>query len=101
LAGTKILSIFSKYTLQITVDKIWQKIEQHCHRVLLPVPSMYLILPTEQQRENARSEFKATVQTVKQDVQLLIDWITKQPHLPTITGKNSGVSREKGPNVLK
>lgn len=47
---------------------------------------MYLILPTEKQKENARSEFNATAETVKQDVRYLIDWITKQPHLPTITG---------------
>lgn len=47
---------------------------------------MYLILPTEKQKENARNEFNATAETVKRDVRHLIDWITKQPHLPTITG---------------
>lgn len=48
---------------------------------------MYLQLPTEEQKENARREFNATKETVKNDVKLIMEWIDKQPHLPTIKGK--------------
>lgn len=48
---------------------------------------MYLQLPTDEQKENARREFNATKETVSKDVKLIMEWMAKQPHLPTIKGK--------------
>lgn len=48
---------------------------------------MYLQLPTIEQKAMTRREFNATEETIQADIRHLIEWMAKQPHLPTLTGK--------------
>lgn len=48
---------------------------------------MYLQLATKEQTENVRKEFNASEESIEADVQYLIQWMQKQPHLPKLTGE--------------
>lgn len=48
---------------------------------------MYLELCTPEQMENIYSELGTTKEAVQKDVQDLMDWMEKQPHLPDVRGK--------------
>ncbi|XKL68333.1 hypothetical protein PGB90_003824 [Kerria lacca] len=48
---------------------------------------MYLQLATKEQTENVRKEFNASEESIEADVQYLIQWMQKQPHLPKLTDK--------------
>lgn len=48
---------------------------------------MYLESCTKDQLLEFYAEFDATEESVNRDVQYLIKWIEKEPHLPNVTGK--------------
>lgn len=48
---------------------------------------MYFEFCTPEQVENIYSELGTNQEAVKKDVQYLMDWMEKQPHLPNVRGK--------------
>lgn len=48
---------------------------------------MYLELCSKDQLIEFYAEFDATEETVTRDIQYLMTWIEKEPHLPNVTGK--------------
>lgn len=48
---------------------------------------MYLEPCTKDQLLEFYAEFDATEESVSRDVEYLIKWIEKEPHLPNVTGK--------------
>lgn len=48
---------------------------------------MYLEKFTQQQQENLYKELNITEESLQRDVNYLIDWMGKQPHLPKVKGK--------------
>lgn len=47
---------------------------------------MYLEHCTREQLLNIYADYQATEESIKKDVQYLIEWLEKQPHLPKIKG---------------
>lgn len=48
--------------------------------------TMYLQLSTNEQQKEFWAQFGATEESVKKDVQHLMEWLKKQPHLPDVEG---------------
>jgi len=48
---------------------------------------MYLEQCTADQRSKIYNEFNLTEETVQRDVQTLMEWLEKQPHLPNVKGE--------------
>lgn len=48
---------------------------------------MYLEHCTREQLLDIYADYQATEESIKKDVQYLIEWLEKQPHLPKIKGR--------------
>lgn len=48
---------------------------------------MYLERCTNEQLQEIYNDFQATEESIKNDIQYLIEWLEKQPHLPKIKGE--------------
>jgi len=55
---------------------------------------MYLELYDKEHLHELYSEFGATAESIKRDVQCLKQWLGKQPYLPSVTGKGYRLTRK-------